>query len=822
MKVEELIDSIKRQEIVIPEFQREFVWSRSRVKELFRSLFNDYPVGGVLIWKTSEPPHLKGLAFRKEFEVNKTYHVLLDGQQRSTALYMLITGEIPPYYNENEISDDPRTLAFNLYSGEFKFWLKSSMGDDESWQLVTDLMTGRVNHTSVAISVSRKFQRLKALKDFNFDYSIKDRSREFGEIRTLIESVGLEINFASRQIWKILLPSRIIRVTIDELESLYHTDIDKKNVVDQAKFKDFWATRIVPEAEMLVEKHADLEQLITIFNDNFSRIQSIKRMDIFRQEIPSSADFSDAIDIFDKINTQGVRLGNAELALTHMTAIWPDTRRKMKDYLNRLSSKNFNFNLTFTTRLLILAACGRASLSALAASSYEPIRSLNKDELETAWSKCEEIFSYLLDVLRSEKITNSDLLKSKNVLFPPFYYLLNSDGTFDSSKHLKSALFWMHNALIWGRYSGSADTKLEEDVNIIKSSETLGWETMIGRIIDQRGRIKIEATDLEGEGLDSRFFSTFYIMLKHKGAKDWFSGVSLDRPKDSDFADHRHHIFPKALLERNGYSEHNKLQSALINEIANFTIITDKTNIKISDDRPSKYLSEVKNRYPQQLEKHLIPTDQGLWELSSFEGFLQVRRELIASAMNDFLAEYKYDLTDTPPGPRAQHLWSMPESGSLEFKETWQYDVFQSNNSSKSVKNAKLQLSCIKTIAGFINSHGGDLLIGVSDNNVVEGLERDAEFMGGSLDKLEQNIAQTISNSLGMEKSHLYKIDFVKIDEKTLCHIHVQPARSTKTWVSFGGDKMFFVRQGNGTRSLDPQQADQYWSERQNHSFFEQ
>ena len=43
--------------------------------------------------------------------------ILLDGQQRSTALYLMIEGKIPPYYSINDITKDPRTLAYNLYTG---------------------------------------------------------------------------------------------------------------------------------------------------------------------------------------------------------------------------------------------------------------------------------------------------------------------------------------------------------------------------------------------------------------------------------------------------------------------------------------------------------------------------------------------------------------------------------------------------------------------------------------------------------------------------------------------------------------------------------
>ena len=68
MKIEELISSIRRREIVVPEFQREFVWNKSRARELIYSLLNEYPVGGILIWKTDEPPHLKGEEFKEDLK----------------------------------------------------------------------------------------------------------------------------------------------------------------------------------------------------------------------------------------------------------------------------------------------------------------------------------------------------------------------------------------------------------------------------------------------------------------------------------------------------------------------------------------------------------------------------------------------------------------------------------------------------------------------------------------------------------------------------------------------------------------------------------
>ena len=95
MKISEVLDSIRKYDLVLPEFQREYVWTREQAKQLMVSLVKSYPVGGLLVWKTDQPPELKNVD--KLPERLGTIQVLLDGQQRLTTLHMLITGDIPSY-----------------------------------------------------------------------------------------------------------------------------------------------------------------------------------------------------------------------------------------------------------------------------------------------------------------------------------------------------------------------------------------------------------------------------------------------------------------------------------------------------------------------------------------------------------------------------------------------------------------------------------------------------------------------------------------------------------------------------------------------------
>jgi Protein of unknown function DUF262 len=139
-KIQELLDDIRTQDLVLPEFQREYVWSRDQAKQLMVSLVKGYPVGGLLIWKTDKPPELKNVA--KLPDKMGTVQVLLDGQQRLTTLHMLLTGSIPAYYCEEDILSDPRDLYFNLDTGDFQYYQSSRMQGDAMWRRVVDCFAG--------------------------------------------------------------------------------------------------------------------------------------------------------------------------------------------------------------------------------------------------------------------------------------------------------------------------------------------------------------------------------------------------------------------------------------------------------------------------------------------------------------------------------------------------------------------------------------------------------------------------------------------------------------------------------------------------------
>ena len=56
MEVESLLRDIENEDLVLPEFQRGFVWNEKDIKTYIQSMYKVYPTGSLLIWKTTKPP----------------------------------------------------------------------------------------------------------------------------------------------------------------------------------------------------------------------------------------------------------------------------------------------------------------------------------------------------------------------------------------------------------------------------------------------------------------------------------------------------------------------------------------------------------------------------------------------------------------------------------------------------------------------------------------------------------------------------------------------------------------------------------------------
>lgn len=696
MKISELMYSIKVKDLVLPEFQREYVWSKDQAKKLLSSLTKEYPVGSLLFWKTETPPELKNIKLPKQ---TNTYQIILDGQQRLTTLYLLVNGEIPPYYKNEDITTDPRDLYYNLDTEEFQYYQTNVMAKDPLWVKVLDC----------------------------FDHKV---------------------------------------------------EIDVFKIAEQINNDNKF-------------------QLANKFMNNLTRLRNIKDKDLPMQMVPSGANLEDAIDIFDLVNSQGTKLTDAELALTHVVGKWPLARRIIKEKIEVLDKSNFHFNLSFMTRGLTTVVSQRAL--------YEAIHSEPKDKLEKGWIKLSKILDYFITILPSKAFIHSTVdLNTTNVLIPIIAYLSQHKGCFPDEMNLNRAIHFIFAALAWARYSGQTDQKLEYDVSIMYR-ENNPWEKLIDALVDQRGRIDVKPNDLEGRTAGHPLYLITYILAKSQGAIDWFNGVPLTSKQTGSYYVHSHHIFPSSVLYENGYDIDNHLHRKVVNEIANRAFLTAESNMSLSNNLPEAYLPEIEAKYPGSLVKQFIPMQPELWKVGRYPEFLEARRQLISLKFNEVMKS----LISKPIKVKEKsinEIISLGESTNLEFKSTLQWDIIRKE------RNKSLRKSVLKTITAFLNSDGGTLVIGVEDNKTVCGLEADLKLLENSEDKLLNLLNTIISDSIGAEYGALIKTRLEPIDGKVVCLMDVDRSL-LPAYLTFENQKEFYIRMGNTSRSLDPEETVKYISQ---------
>jgi hypothetical protein len=133
-KLSTILVQIQSGTVLLPEFQRGYVWNRDQVRGLMRSLYLGHPVGGLLVWETETDP---GSVRGTDGAGSGVKLLLLDGQQRVTSLYGIMCGEPPAFFEGDKTAFTG--LHFNVEDEVFEFYAPSKMKDDPRWVDVTAL-----------------------------------------------------------------------------------------------------------------------------------------------------------------------------------------------------------------------------------------------------------------------------------------------------------------------------------------------------------------------------------------------------------------------------------------------------------------------------------------------------------------------------------------------------------------------------------------------------------------------------------------------------------------------------------------------------------
>jgi len=696
-----LLTKIENKEIVLPEFQREFTWKRKQTLELIDSLLKEYPIGSLLLWKTKEVPALKNMP---DFEPDGRVEVLLDGQQRLTALYLLIKGEIPPYYSEKDLESgkDPRNLYYNLETRALGYYKEMEMGSNPRWVKASDCFSNN---------------------------SVK------------VDKIAAEI-----------------------AES------------DTEKFKSY------------VKLNKNYDDIRGILDKGHSLIY-----------VKEDSNLKHALTVFDRVNSGGTPLGEADIALAHMCSHWADTRRVFKDKLNELEEHGFQFDLTFLIRAMNAVINGRAE--------YKILHDNTEEDLKAGWKVLNVLLDYLINVLKDRAyIYSTDDLRTFNVLIPVLGYLAQNELKFQDDRNLRKLLYWMYAALYQSRYGGSVDQKLEKDLGCLNSDTPL--DDLIAVLKEDQGDPKVSAQNLDARGVSHPFYNMSCILIRSKGGVDWSNGLSLAKPIGQKYSIERHHIFPRSILTGEGGYDPGKnlMDSKRVNEIANRVPLTKSGNMDIFYSKPKEYLPKVQHNNPGNLEQFMIPMEEELWNLDRYEEFLRERRKLIADSINEFMAS----LLEKKSGDQVKEIKSTKEiiksgeSDNVEFKSTLRWNVHAEK------MDKRMEHAVLKTIAAFLNTDGGTLLIGVKDNGDIFGVEKDGLQND---DKYGLHLTNLIKDKIGVQHMRFIKFNFEELEGKKIVRIDCKKS-VVPAYLEKDNSELFYLRSGPATSELPTSEIHSYVSDR--------
>lgn len=525
--VETLLSWIKSGEIAIPEIQRPFVWKAAKVRDLIDSLYQGYPVGYIITWRNQDVKLKNG-------ELSAGKKVLIDGQQRITALTAAIIGQRVLNKNYKEINI---TIAFNPLNEKFEVLNKAYEKSPEWINNINPIV-----NDEITISKARK-----AYMELNPDVDedlVERRIESLKEIKNkqigIIElAAGLDIDTVT-EIFIRINGKGVVLSNADFVMSKIAADEEHEGN-KMRKMVDYFCRLIVDKG---FHKHM-LDNDKSYLETNYYK--GVKWM----------ATGKDDLYVPDYID------------MLRVAFTFKFSRGKFSDLVALLSGRNF---ATRTFEMEI----AKTSYKNLAEGLLSFVNQTN--------------YQRFLMIVKSTGLINAKLISSKNSLnFAYALYLkLREDGLGESETqgYVKR---WLIMSILIGRYSGSAESRIDEDIKQIEEKGiaeylTLMEQTHLGEGYWDFGIIN----DLDSSSVNNNAYNIYLAAQNNANAVAFLS----KNMKISSLIEQRgdiHHIFPRKYLIDHGYSQ------KAYNQVANFVYTEQSTNIKVGKLEPKQYLDKVKS-----------------------------------------------------------------------------------------------------------------------------------------------------------------------------------------------------------------------------------
>ena len=617
--LETLISRLREGRFVIPDFQREFEWEPKDILELIRSLFLDYYIGSLLLWKgrkdtfaslACEP--LRG--FQGDSQSSQD-HIVLDGQQRLTAMYYAFMAPNIPA---------PKRQRQYLYFIRIDKWAE----DEPDEAFVQDW--------------NRRGTNLLA-----------NRERQFAQQMFPLAIVGDER-----------------RRTIGDWFRDYETFWEQER--DEAASADHTAE--YERAIVSLRQGRELE-------DHLYEMLSDYRIAYI--ELDQELEIDKVCDTFTRINSRGVRLDIFDLmnALlrpkdVRLKDMWREAAPDL-EFIRSDRSDNANVYVLQVMSLLVQEYCSPKYIYYLLPGAKRRIRTAegpltdhvlipDGDDFTQRWSESVEIIKRAVARLshpRDFGAISSRFLPYVSIV-PAFSAALHAAAAAPPADRLAANLKvrdWYWASVFTNRYSGSVESTAARDVLDVK--QWIEDDDAKPDVINEFSQW-LATLDLRSETRIGRAtYNGVLNLLILNGARDWAS----NEPPNADDVDD-HHIIPKWWGRANGLGSR-------IDSILNRAPLSSETNRDIIGSRhPNEYLPEWIASQGEEtvraiLRTHLIsdaafdilcrdPFDEG-----DFEEFLTERQRTIQDAIGALLVRGRLDLS-----PDLRDLDSRIEAVELEVR----------------------------------------------------------------------------------------------------------------------------------------------------------
>lgn len=587
--VSAILGLIDAEDFVIPEIQRPFVWKRSQVRDLIDSLYNGYPTGYIITWKN---PDVK----TKDGGKANGKKVLIDGQQRVTALMAAIAGK---EVLDDDFNKDRIKIAFNLLAeDETKSFAVQDASHLKDKRWIPD----------ISVVFDTEFDSF----DFAMKYCEVNEGIKPNEVNKAVTALK---GIANRQIGVIELDAAL---DIDEVTEIFIRINSKGTALSQSDFVMSKMAADTIHSGSLMRKTVDYFCHLAVKPDFYSQLTHDAEFQASKYADKIKWLAKDYDDIYDPDYGDMLRV-----SFMHQFR-----RGKLADLVSLLSGRDF---VTKEFREDIV----EESYGKLDAGIMNFINQYN--------------FSQFVMAIKGAGYVSSKLLNSRMTLdfVYTLYLMLLGDPAIPNVQIKRYVQKWFVLSTVTSRYIGSPETQMDRDMR------TIGEKGFITFLADVEASALSETfwtvtlpQNLETSSVNSPAFNTFLAAQINMNC----NSMLMNGTKVADLitiSGDVHHIFPRSYLKNNGVDNKTKY-----NQVANYIYLDTQVNKAISDDAPNVYFGKVLNQcdggnivlgniadrdlLATNLEENCIPQNIMNMTVENYDEFLTERRKMMAALIQKY------------------------------------------------------------------------------------------------------------------------------------------------------------------------------------------